>query len=107
MASTVPERVANGVAWLDATTPDWAERIILTDFDIENPCRCVLGQVFANQGGYSGGLAKTGFDVEDLDSSVNWTIEHGFDAPGAGRLEWFAIQREWKRAIKARRLALV
>jgi hypothetical protein len=42
--STVADRVAAGAAWLDEHEPGWAERIV-DRLDVNDNCRCVLGQL--------------------------------------------------------------
>ena len=43
--STVKERVALGVAWLNENYPDWRERIDPATLRMSDACRCILGQV--------------------------------------------------------------
>lgn len=45
MTLTIPERVAQGAAWLDEHYPGWERHIDLTRLDLSDPCRCVLGQL--------------------------------------------------------------
>jgi hypothetical protein len=45
---TIEQRVAAGVAWLDANKPGWAGRIDLGALNMRSPHRCVLGQLFGN-----------------------------------------------------------
>lgn len=56
-AELVP-RVKQGMAFLDEHKPGWVEEIDLGRFDIDDGCRCVLGQIFeeeaAGDGGYAG-----------------------------------------------------
>lgn len=42
------ERVAAGAAWLDATSPGWADTIDLATLDLQNPCGCVMGQIVSD-----------------------------------------------------------
>lgn len=44
--TTIAERVAAGVAWLDQNRPGWVQRINLDTLDLGDPCQCVLGQEF-------------------------------------------------------------
>lgn len=43
--TAVMERVADGCALLDEFDPDWWEVIDLPSLDLEDPQRCVLGQL--------------------------------------------------------------
>jgi len=56
---TPQERIARGAAWLDATVPNWIDRIDLQTLNLWSPWRCVLGQVFGpadrEQGYYRSG----------------------------------------------------
>src|SRR5688500_4333809 len=49
MAPTMTDlmpRVEKGAAWLDANRPGWFTRVSLRTLQLEDGCRCVLGQVF-------------------------------------------------------------
>lgn len=45
---TIEQRVAAGAEWLDANAPGWEAQIDLSSLDIEEPCNCVLGQVYGH-----------------------------------------------------------
>lgn len=47
MTTTTPrDRVLAGAAWLDIQIPDWRERVVINDLQMDDTCRCILGQVF-------------------------------------------------------------
>jgi hypothetical protein len=43
------DRVARGIKFLNATIPDWHNKIELRDFNFWEPCNCVVGLVFRDQ----------------------------------------------------------
>ncbi len=96
--STIAERVARGVAWLDETRPGWAERVDLDRLDLASPCRCVLGQEFGDY-----------FEIVWSDGAPPDTQAYGFNAasPASGRQaqsrEFDALEAEWRRVIAERR----
>lgn len=45
---TIEQRVAAGAAWLDEHAPGWVAQIDLSSLDIEEPCNCILGQVYGH-----------------------------------------------------------
>jgi hypothetical protein len=104
--STIAERVAAGTAFLDEHSPGWADRIDLVTFDLSSPCRCVLGQVYAEAASaYEGDdddLVLDGFDygVEILDVD---SAGMGFDVIRGS--EYGPLEDEWKRVITERRAA--
>jgi hypothetical protein len=94
---TVEERVADGVEWLDAQEPGWAERINLAELDLASPCRCVLGQIYG------------GFDeapVDDISPQLFGFNANLFGTEFANLDEEFtALEVEWRRVITSRREA--
>ena len=40
--------VARGVVWLDANIPEWRHTVTISELNLESPCRCILGQLFAD-----------------------------------------------------------
>lgn len=62
-------KVQAGVKWLDAEYPKWRQRIEVETLDMENPCKCVIGQV---AGEYYDALLTA-----DLDPDVDG-VELGF-----------------------------
>ena len=57
--TTLRQRVERGAALLDKKrrSPAWRKRINLDEFDIGDPCNCVLGQVYES---FTDGLYKLG-----------------------------------------------
>lgn len=45
---SIEQRVAAGATWLDLNAPGWLAQIDLSSLDIEEPCNCVLGQVYGH-----------------------------------------------------------
>lgn len=85
---TIDEQVANGVAWLDETQPDWRERVHAYLLTMDNACLCICGQVFAevcDQDG-SGYQYAMMIAVGGDDGSL-WSMEHGFSP------DWSRYQR--------------
>lgn len=97
--SDVAERVASGVAWLDANEPDWAERIDLSEFNIRDGCYCVLGQVYGNYWDAPLIVKEDEFGVGD----ETQTRALGFSAAvGHGFKEFDELQDEWIQIIQER-----
>jgi hypothetical protein len=44
-----PKTVAEAARQLDAIDTMWFNKINLSYLDMENPCRCIFGQVFGNE----------------------------------------------------------
>jgi len=89
-----------GAAWLDEHDPDWASRIDLAWLNLNNPCRCILGQLYSTNGrnGY-----KRFFDTK----GEEWTYRLGFDVPDTVPADEIAIEfaeltAEWSRLVAAR-----
>lgn len=103
--TTIAERVAEGAAWLDRRAPGWEGRVDLATFDIEEPCLCILGQVFRNaakaagihpdEGGFAYGVDRLELDAHAL----------GFDVPVTQYSEYAPLAAEWRRLIEQRRAA--
>src|SRR5690554_6898255 len=49
--TTLSQRVAKGVAWLDQLMPGWHNKVHLSVLDANSPDHCIAGQVFRDQGG--------------------------------------------------------
>ena len=45
---TIAERVTAGADWLDQHAGDWVPQIDLSALDIEDPCYCILGQMYGH-----------------------------------------------------------
>lgn len=100
--STVAQRVAAGVEWLDANYPDWRDNVTLEYFDIQDSSKCVLGQLFESEAfdedgywyaihrGYVEDVEELGFDGQDYDSNgeyIGLLIDYEF------------LQEEWTRVL--------
>jgi hypothetical protein len=91
--------VARGAALLDEKMPGWETRIDLTQLNLADSCRCVLGQLFERGDMTSGFL----YGMREL----GWIsgIEHGFDRnsdslnPGPS---YEALDEAWIALIKQR-----
>ncbi len=99
--STIAERVAAGVAWLDENRPDWWLDVDLDKLVLSSPCRCVLGQLY---GEYEDA------PIVDVNTDDEVAVAHGFNAGGhdhpAGPFaEFAALESEWRRVITERRAA--
>jgi hypothetical protein len=121
---TIEQRVANGVAWLDEHLPNWPQMIELTELDMADDCRCVIGQTF---GDYGQALTDDPHDDDRPHDRTELTyaeaVSLGFDSPSRVswqrlgppfrdhpsrtiRSEFEALQAEWTRVITARREAV-
>lgn len=101
MADDIAERVQRGVEWLDANGPaDWHERVDLTDFDMSDGCRCVLGWTFADEAAKDyevSGFAYAEYRFEEV--MLN-DFELGFDADED--TDYDALQHAWTTVIRER-----
>ena len=68
------ERVARGVAILDAIEPEWRSEIDADTLDIAKPEYCIIGQLF----GWSDGVELLEYRL-GVDFGREWSAEHGFD----------------------------
>lgn len=89
---------SRGAALLDEIKPNWFELIDLATLDIDDPNRCVLGQVFSQEAEDTG--LTTGFSYYEREAPMNvFFSDHGFlhntDYP------------DWVYEVDRRRLALV
>lgn len=55
-----PQRVTNGVAWLDGCVPDWRDRINVEELNIASVTKCILGQL--------GWHRVPGFTIEEAEA---------------------------------------
>ena len=102
--STIAQRVAAGVAFLDAGgNPDWWRADIdLGVLDLADCGRCIFGQLY--------GHYWKGIELHELTDGA--TVALGFtvtgDEPGqeADESEYAPLTAEWKRVIAGRRAAV-
>lgn len=111
------EAVARGAAWLDKFNPGWEHKIDLGVLDLNNSCRCILGQIVAASVDesmivypYSSGDKfiithlgyATGYDV--IMRFVGWDLdfadEHGFTAETPDGYK--ELDEAWISLIKSR-----
>lgn len=88
---TVPERVAAGVAWLDANHPGWVARVNPGLLRMSDCARCVLGQLFGNYNDVAitfGDSQRYGFDSTSLD-------------PIGQDREFLALDQAWRAWFQA------
>lgn len=102
---TIQERVAAGVAWLDAEYPGWEMNIDQGRFDFRACSRCVLGQV-ANDF-WNIVSSGTMLYCEGQKLLFSEAINMGFtvsDNPprSVQNDEWDSLGEEWIRVIKER-----
>jgi hypothetical protein len=101
--STIAERVAAGVSWLDWKLPGWWEshRIDLDLFDMTGDCRCVVGQLSPHHH-YGKAVSRSWLDLDE-----EMATEFGFWAGVAefsdNVAHYRALEAEWRRVIEARR----
>lgn len=100
-ANKVAERVARGAAWLDEQKPGWPQ-LITEELEMSGCRSCVLGQVFAVEGGKESGywwaLDSVGWTEETGASAIwDWASYHGFEGP-----EYVLLEEEWLRVIGER-----
>ncbi len=94
-------RVAAGMAWMDQhAARDWRGRVNLWNFNMEEPCLCVVGQVFGDywQAIFTlEGIVASG-DYPDV---VDWEVEHGFNLPEGqdDPEDWDTLERAWVLAL--------
>jgi hypothetical protein len=101
---TPAERVARGVAWLDAIVPEWWKKVELRQFDIEARCNCVLGQIFTDHSddtGFDWAVQRYHLGEDDADG-YNEIEAMGFDFICRSEEEVGALQSEWFKSIAER-----
>lgn len=119
--STIAERVAAGVKFLDEHDPDWWRADIehpvnLWELSLSNPRRCILGQRCPREKRgdnfdspyveMARSLSGIPAGSEDL---LPWAAALGFEASltsiGVSVTEYETLTAEWKRVIAERRAA--
>ena len=101
-------RVGRGADWLDRQvfTYGWRSKINLRNFDMTNPCRCVLGQVFGNYWDAVNEVApqdeRSSDALDDYNDVYAWEVDRGFNLP-AGEdddADWDALERAWVNYLR-------
>lgn len=99
MRDDVATRVAKGAALLDERKPGWVGLIDLSTFDLSCTDRCILGQLYRNDGpddGFWNGLKILGLEDENLDGGADEGFDNYFDR----EIDLLpALQKEWVRVI--------
>lgn len=114
---SVDVRIARGIDWLDENIDKWWERVEMNTLRMDSTCRCVLGQLFAedvdewqyahNDEPYFGAAYWYALEqVIDLESDEitreDWAVEHAFDA---GHNESYdELGAAWATVIETRRV---
>jgi len=108
-APNIPQRVARGVALLDAKRPGWEQEIDLDTLEVEAPWHCVIGQLYRpEQTAFKepfeiGAIDLFGLDAYGFDDNAPVLVEHGFSAPRSDSMaEFDALTSEWRTVITAR-----
>jgi len=101
-------RIERGAAFLDGREPGWWQRIDLETLDLDESCRCVLGQLATDLGDPERGVwprvcdqfgvRATGWDNDDNGRARD--IDLGFITDGEYVEELTAA---WRALIEARR----
>lgn len=93
--------VKKGTQWLDENHPGWERRLDLSNLEMNNCERCVIGQAVGNFWVTAGEEAdRVGMDEEE------WSVEHGFDVLFVGTSTTVAyrqLEAEWTRVVTERR----
>lgn len=92
MAATIQSRIDRGVKLLDEKAPGWVYKVRISDLDVSDAARCVLGQVFDD---YVDGLDALGLRSEG-------GARYGFDWSSSYR-QFPVLTERWKSVIRERR----
>lgn len=98
IAVTMRQRVMRGAEWLDEFGPlRWREKINLRTFDMEHPCRCVLGQVYGDYYDAIEAHPAIPGGISLSDDVSEWEIDRGFNLPDGDDTneDWDALERAW------------
>lgn len=99
-------RVGRGAEWLDEQLIGWRAKINLRNFDMTNPCRCVLGQVFGNYWDAVQEVApqdeRRGDALDDYNDVYAWEVDRGFNLPVGedDDTDWDALERAWVNYLR-------
>lgn len=103
--TSIDERVARGIALLDAQEPGWREKVNADYLDMGTCHNCIFGQVYGN---VIIGLCKTGLADDGpkfiADEEDDPGFQHGIltldvdrDDPAG---DFFLLTDAWQRALK-------
>jgi hypothetical protein len=96
--TTIAERVAKGAALLDREEPGWEQRIDLETLALDDPCKCILGQLFSQTDDEKGAYF-VGLDTFGITGNGDYL---GFGATSRQR-GWSRLDQAWKALIRERR----
>lgn len=71
--------VRKGTQWLNENHPGWESRIDTSNLHMDDCDTCIIGQAVMDKG-YWAVLEEASGTSGFSDESMNWAIEHGFDA---------------------------
>lgn len=96
----IAERASRGADLMDEEEPDWANKIVLSEFEISNCDKCILGQVF---GSYTSGLVAVG--EEFLDGEIHdfgFDLDCDYDETGIADDYFAELGKCWTKEITTR-----
>jgi hypothetical protein len=116
------KQIERGIGWLSENKAGWELKINFETLDMVNGCRCILGQVFAEEAAANEYLLDIAPDIcephgydyvlnEDDGLSTEWAAERGFtihpdymwNSQGMASEEaWRVLEEEWIREVKHR-----
>lgn len=101
--TSISERVARGVEWLDVNRPGWVDAIDLERLLLSSPCDCVLGQI---DGNYFTVIWSDDPNRPD-GKACGFNARDAYDCGGddAQQAECHELEDEWRRVITSRREA--
>ena len=85
-----------GARYLDEQDHGWADRINLGDFDMEDPCGCILGQL---TGDFHDALREFGWDLHQA-ALLGFTIPSGYTDTDEN---WAGLDQAWVNEVLSRR----
>src|SRR5438309_1704809 len=107
MSTDLQAAVQRGAAWLDEHQPDWWRKIDTQLLDLNNPCRCVLGQLRGDYAVYLHTAWKQARPDYEADLALlEWSDMNGFSASGpAADADLAMLTSYWLEEIAWRRSA--
>lgn len=103
----VEQRVARGMAWLDANVVGWERSIDLATLDMRDGCNCVLGQTLRDLAKADEPWHWRGREVDAYGwARRKWVwldvFGFGFSQVDPLPLAWNELEEAWRVAIKRR-----
>jgi hypothetical protein len=96
------ERAAAGAAWLDRVKPGWIDHIDLPHLAMADPCLCVLGQVFDEEG-LSAENPRSGYGWAVGEYSLpRWGRDYGFETDHSMGVASADLRAAWSSLIRKR-----